>query len=157
MAEPCKCTYKHCVYGGKIFEDDNYVNVNGKLFHNECLMERDEIFKAVSFYIRNFNLKENRGTVTRVIQTLVYNKKLSTDYVMFMLTYIKDRNKPINKPMGLYTYATDKSLRAAYYAYKRKTEKTQPVETGEEVSFSMPKKKIMSEFERIATNGSRTL
>lgn len=154
MAEPCKCAYKHCVYGGKILENDAYVDVNGRLFHNECLMERDEIFKAVGFYVRNFNLKENRGIVTRVIQTLVYNKKLSTDFVMFMLTYIKDRNKPVNKPLDLYTYANDKAVRSAYYTYKRKGEKQKEPEAKEDIKFTLPKKKIMSEFERIASNGS---
>ena len=154
MSEPCKCAYKHCVYGGKILESDAYVNVNGKLFHNDCLMERDEIFKAVSFYLQNFNLKENRGTVTRVIQTLVYSKKLSTDFVMFMLTYIKDHGKPLNKPMGLYGYATNATIRNAYYAYKRKQEKPKAPEVKKDVEFSLPKKKIMSEFERIVSNGS---
>jgi len=154
MAEPCKCAYKHCVYGGKILEGDAFVDVNGRLFHNECLMERDEIFKAVSFYLQNFNLKESRGTVTRVIQTLVYSKKLSTDFVMFMLTYIKDHGKPVNKPMGLYAYANDKSVRSAYYSYKRKNEKQKIPEAKEDIKFNLPKKKIMSEFERIAGNGS---
>lgn len=142
------CSYKHCRFNNSL-SDDGLLKVGNKYYHKECLAERDEISKAVSFYLRNFDCNANRALVTKTIQTLVCGRNFSTDYVMYMLTYIKDKCMPLNYPSGLYKYAENVKIRSAYTAYKNRQHKAEMPEQPKEVEFRLPKPKIMNEFERL--------
>lgn len=107
-----KCRYKYCKYGGEVKKEDS-IQEGKSYYHKQCYEEKNDKKAIEEYYIVNFP-SCIISVLRKVINQLIYDKKLDTKFILYMLKYIKKNDKPINNPFGLLNYCTNTQIIEEY-------------------------------------------
>lgn len=100
-----KCRYKYCKHGGEV-DKSIAVKEGNAYYHKECLHEKKTKQEIEDYWNNNMPYAVLQ-ILRKVINTLINDKDISADFILFTLKYIKENNKPINNPFGLNSYCTN--------------------------------------------------
>ena len=103
-----KCRYNFCKNGNEV-EKENSIKVGNSYYCKECYEEKSTKKMIEDYYLSNMPSCTIQ-ILRRVIKQLVNEKNISARYVLFVLKFIKNNNKPINNPFGLLNYCNDNRL-----------------------------------------------
>ena len=100
-----KCRYSYCKHGGEV-DKEKAIKEGNSYYHEDCLKEKRLKCEIEQYYINNMPPTTTQ-LIRKVIKQLIHEKGNSADYLLFVLKYIKENNKPINNPFGLVNYCSD--------------------------------------------------
>lgn len=110
-----KCYYKHCDKFGKVSEKDTSITkVGNRRFHGKCYQDHQDLKKARELYIEYIQPDVVHSQLNKVINEIIEKRKLSADYILFVIEYIIENNLEINYPYGLYYKVSDYKIKRAY-------------------------------------------
>jgi hypothetical protein len=104
-----KCKYPYCKHNGEVSKEEA-IKVGNSYFHKDCYHEKQIKQEVEEYYLNNMP-SCTLQILRKVIKQLIHEKNNSADYVLFVLKYIKNNNKPINNPFGLINYCNDFKLK----------------------------------------------
>lgn len=111
MAKQRKCVYTHCPRNG-IIDSGDYVEMNGKFYHQECRKEMDCISEIKDIWYQNVNNDQSVfPQFIRTLNTILYKKHVPAEYLLFAL---KRKYQYLKHPGGLYYIINDEKIRADY-------------------------------------------
>lgn len=109
-----KCWYKNC-YKGKVSERDNdFCKIGNKRYHKKCYQDQEDLKKCRELYVEHINPAVVFAQLNKAINTLVLDKKIEPNYLVFVIEYIVDNKLDINAPYGLYYRVNDYKIKEAY-------------------------------------------
>lgn len=114
-----KCRYKYCPYGGKV-DKEVAVKDGNMYYHKQCWQEKEEKSNIRKTYKMLIDKDANDALLNKVINNIIHNKGISTDYLLYVVKYIADNNMEINTPMGLYFYIKSQTIYEQYQKIKIK-------------------------------------
>lgn len=101
-----KCKYAKC-----FCQDSDEII---KSYHPECLKTKNDINEIKELFVNNINKNVVYAQLIRVINTIIFNKGVTADYLKFGLQYYISHKIPLNYPQGLYYVIQNKDVASAY-------------------------------------------
>lgn len=96
------CGYKHCIHNGEKVTESEAIMVGKKKYHKDCLRVSEIIKLIRDTYIEHQNKDENYAVILRVVNTLVFNKGIDADYVLYWLEDINKKGIKLKSPYALH-------------------------------------------------------
>lgn len=142
MAEKIRnCGYPHCRCESKVIPIGTEVFVSGRYYHAECAKDCLNIREIKKEYFDNISNTVVQGVLGKVINTIIFDKKVDSDYFLFSIKYAIKNKKKVSSPFGLHYLIDDRKIKDEWSrlnATKIKNDmmKTEFVSDEDEVSFS---------------------
>lgn len=130
-----KCAFKHCIHESNELLPDQAVKIGNRYLHKDCAEIRQNIEKTRDIYYLRVSNTVVMSQLVKVIQHLVFNKKVDSGYLVFALTYALDNGMTIRSPYGLYYIVDNQRIKDAWS--KKKAQ-----ETAEEIKSLMEDSKF---------------
>jgi len=108
-----KCWNKRCAHGGKV-TDNIAVKVGSKRYHKDCKMDIDNLKKVRELYIEFVDPAVVHMQLNKVINTLIEDKKVDSEFLLFVIEFIIEKDIEVNVPFSLYYKVTDYKIKKAY-------------------------------------------
>lgn len=131
------CNYSFCQHDNKELKKSEAVQVGNQYYHKDCRQTQEDIKEIVDLFVKYINPNPVFTKLQSVIKTIVFRKKMGSDYLLFGLKYYIQHQIPLNYPQGLYYVVQNKDVRQAYDRKKAdevrkhsKVEITEPSEDG---------------------------
>lgn len=80
-----KCRYSHCPYGGEVAKEDAVKDGN-RYYHPDC-KQKVEMRKEMVRIVTEINPNIVQKELGRTLNTLLYNREISFDYVLRAIKY----------------------------------------------------------------------
>ena len=115
MAKTYKCRSSHCFHESKeILPDDDFVKVNNVAYHKDCYQAISNIREVIDIFAKEINPNVIFSELHKVINTIVYDKKIDSGMLLYGLRYYLDRRIPIRYPQGLYYVVQNIDVQESY-------------------------------------------
>lgn len=115
------CSYKHCKHPNELIQTEQDVRKGSKYYHKDCYHDIETIKKIREFYVNNVSKTVVISYLNKVINTCIYSKNISADYLLFAIKFAVSHNQKIKAPAGLYYIIDNTRIKEAYNAEKVKT------------------------------------
>lgn len=102
-----KCNFKHCKCD-EVLTDENREVVNGKSYHRTCLRTKNDIVEIRDYYIENVSSTVVIGMLVKVINNIIFDKQVNSQFLKFALKYAVETKISIKSPLSLH-YLIDNS------------------------------------------------
>lgn len=119
-----KCRYKYCPYGGKV-DKEEAVKDGNMYYHKQCWQEKKEKNNIRQTYKMLIDKDVDDALLNKVINDIIHNKGVNTDYLLYVIEYIANNNMEINTPMGLHFYVKNQTIYEQYQKAKIKQQAKQ--------------------------------
>lgn len=131
-----KCAYKTCKFDNQI-EKGKEIKYKNRYYHLECLKEVQNKEEIRKIYFEHINPSEVVKMVNLAISKLINEKKVDSEYLLFVIKYIVNHKMKVNYPMGLYYYVNNSKIKEAWNLLTVKQQKIEmTIETNNpEISF----------------------
>lgn len=138
MAKILKCRSSHCFHESKeIMPDDDFVKVNNVAYHKDCYRAISNIREVIDIFAKEVNPNVVFAQLSKVVNNIVYNKKIDSGLLLYGLRFYLDRKIPIHYPYGLYYVVQNKDVQNQYKKMVA-AEKVQDYEFSAPVDESQP-------------------
>lgn len=105
------CRYCKCVHGdNKEIEDGTEVKIGKSYYHPECAKIKNDIAEIIKLFTDNVNKNVVYSALTRVINDIIFNKKIESGMLLYGLRQWISNKKVLNYPGGLYYVIQDASV-----------------------------------------------
>lgn len=118
-SEVVKCRSTHCLHDTKELLKEDAVNPKkGLFYHQDCYRTQEEIKEIIDLFSKQINPNVVYSQLRHVINTIVYDRRIGSDLLLFGLKYYIQNKIPLNYPMGLYYVVQNKKMIDAFHKYK---------------------------------------
>lgn len=124
-----KCNFAHCQHESKELLDGEGVIVNKRHYHTDCAKIRENISMAVDLYRNCISNTAVISQVRKVINNIVIDKKVDSDYLIFALRHAITSNLEIKNPASLHYLVDNRRIKQLWEKQKKK-EREKKVVTG---------------------------
>jgi len=135
-----KCAYKQCKLGGKV-NKSIAVKKGNRYYHSECLKEINNKEEIRELFLKHINPTEVISLLNRVINNIIENKKVSSDFLLFALKYVIKNKLSLNHATGMYYIINNNNIKKEYMKQKAREInskiKTTNVSANNEVKFTI--------------------
>jgi hypothetical protein len=94
--------------------DNEAVKVGNRRFHEKCLKDQENLKKCRELYIEYLQPSVVHAQLNKVIKTIIEDKKVSVNLLLFTIEYLIFHNIEINVPYSLYYKVTDYKILKDY-------------------------------------------
>ena len=101
-----KCKYSKCLCS----DSDDIINS----YHTKCLKTKNDISEIKRLFTDNINRNVVFSQLVKVINNIIFNKRIDSEYLKFGLQYYITNKIPLNYPQGLYYVIQNKEVEKAY-------------------------------------------
>lgn len=116
-----QCRYCKCIYGSRDIEPEDDV-VDGKThYHAKCLEYKNTIFEITDYYYKNVSKTVVFAMLVKVVDNIVFKKKVDPKYLLFALKYAVQHGAKIKSPLGLHYIIDNERIKTAYQNEIRST------------------------------------
>lgn len=122
-----KCAFNHCAHPERKVNQDEAIKIGNRYWHKDCYETSELVIQIKDMYIENINSSEVVSFLMKVINDIVYGKKLenkniekaksnleAAKYLEFAVDYAIRHNIPITHVPGLYYLINNNKVREAY-------------------------------------------
>lgn len=102
------CGYKHCLHPQQKITQSDAIKVGNRYYHKECNEIKTNIEKIRDLYFYNVSKTVVMSQLIKVINTIVFDKKVDSNYFLFALNYAIANKITIKSPYTLH-YIIDNS------------------------------------------------
>lgn len=113
-----KCRYKNCLCEEKEIPKGEEVLFNKLYYHKSCLETKNNIQEIARVFSEKINENVVFPQLYRVVNNIVFDKKVDSECLLFGLNYYVEHKIPLNYPQGLYYVIQNKEMLAAYNKMK---------------------------------------
>ena len=146
-----KCACKNCLHELKgeprdVTKEEAVCVVTAKgahkYYHPDCYQADRDILEMIDVWLKDINKYGNVAQLRKTINTIVYTKKVPSDYLLFGLKYYVRNKIPLNYPGGLYYVIENRKVQDSWAKVqnaetKKQVEKTIKVDPVE-FTFDLP-------------------
>ena len=115
-----KCKATHCFHKNEPIDKETAVKVGNNYYHRDCYQTIQNIREIIDIWSKQVNEFVNFAALRRTIDSIVYDRKVDSEYVLFGLKYFIEKGLKLNYPQGLYYVIENRGVQNAYKAYKQK-------------------------------------
>lgn len=132
-----KCRYKFCLHITRDVPVSEAVKEKTSYYHADCYQTKEDIKEIIRLFTEHIDHHPIYAQLQKVIQTIVFQHRVPSDYLLFGLRYYIDHRIPLNHPQGLYYVVKSGEVKNAYdLQSKKKADRVAEISTGnEEVVF----------------------
>lgn len=112
-----KCYWDHCDQDNMIdLKKDSYVKdeKNNRCYHEKCWQERNKLQEIVSAFLQKVDKNASIAHLRKEVNRLVYEEKVSSDFVLFIVNYAADHQMGLRYPAGIKFYLNNQEITEAY-------------------------------------------
>lgn len=133
------CAYPGCQHEGRLVDilSDKCVKVNQRYYHQDCFekqrrqkekQEKDKlnIQRIKNIWIDKINPHVVQSYLYKELNTLIKDKKIPSEYVLFVVQYCVDNKCGLHFPPGIKYYVDKQYIKDAYARYTRSKVKIDP-------------------------------
>lgn len=149
MGKMVKCRYKYCKHESKELTKDDAVGVGNAYYHADCYKEKKDKEEIVRLFLDYINPNTPVGFLRKVINKIIHEKEVPSEYLLFGLKYYIDHKIKLNYPAGLYYVIANKDVEFEYKRLNSRKEKHVfqiTDDTDEVFTYVKPKKKTINNF-----------
>lgn len=152
MKKTVKCKYIHCRHESKDIDKEKAVLVGkSSYYHKDCLMEKENIEEIMKLFQERINKNVVFSQLRRTINSIIYDKDISSEFLLFGLKYYISHKIPLNYPGGLYYVIQNKDVLKAYTARRNNFKSKSAISENNTVAetdfkFKPKKKKTFSDL-----------
>ena len=115
------CRYKYCKHDSKdILREEAKSSGNSRYYHSDCFKEMKEKEEIKRLFVEKISRNVPIPQLVKIINTIVHNKNISSEYLLFGLQYYIDNHKTLRYPAGLYYVIADKDVETEYNKLKNR-------------------------------------
>ena len=115
-----KCRYSGCKHDSKEMDKNDAVQVGNAYYHEDCFRDKENKRIIVDLFTKHINPNPVYAQLNAVIRTIVDQKGVSSDFLLFGLRYYIEHKIPLNYPQGLHYVVQNKQVIAEYNKVKEK-------------------------------------
>jgi len=147
MAKEYTCGFKYCSHENKKVPEGEAIKSGTRYFHKDCLRVRDNMDAVKRIYYENISNTVVIAQLVKVIQTIVINKGVDSEFLLFAIKYAVAKKMTIRSPYGLHYLIDNAMIKNAWNAKQAKEEKQKITELAKlqpresEVTFTVAKRK----------------
>jgi len=120
MAKEYKCRYQRCLHPDEKVTVENAVADGGKHYHPDCYQTSIQTREVFRLFQEHINPNPVYAQLWKVIYSIVFDKGIGSDMLLFGLKYYIEKKIPLNYPQGLYYVMQNRDMQNAYYKWKAK-------------------------------------
>lgn len=121
MNKTVKCKYSHCNHSNKEIDVNEAILVGkNTYYHKNCYKQNQEIKEIIDIFINNIDSLVVISQLRAVINNIIFNKFVDSEYLLFALKYAVDNKINLKHAMGLYYIIGYKNIQDAYLKEKTK-------------------------------------
>jgi len=154
-----RCRYGKCLHpNNREIPVDEAVKVGTTYYHPDCYQVKEGIKAVVDYYADNIEKNPIYGQLNGIVNKIVFNQGVSTDFLLFALKYsVEHDGIKIKHPPGLYYLVKDDEIQAAWMKQQQaKQRKLVSVNTQDTVfSYSGRKRKSFTDIIGGDTGGTK--
>ena len=109
-----KCRYSNCKHDSKEIDKDEAVKSGNSYYHADCFRDKENRKEIIDLFVKHINPHPVYNQLQTVISTIINQKGLSSDFLLFGLKYYIEHKIPLNYPQGLYYVIQNKQVIEAY-------------------------------------------
>lgn len=116
MAKPkvFKCGFRHCQHESCEVSQDEAVKVKNRYFHQDCAEIYSNIEEVKKLYYEKISNTVVMPQLVSVINNIVFNKKVDSNYLLFAVKYAINTKRKINYPQVLHYIIDDYKIKDAW-------------------------------------------
>ena len=115
-----KCRYSNCKHDSKEIEKEEAIKNGNCYYHADCFKDKENRREIVELFVKHINPNPVYAQLQAVIRTIIDQKGLSSDFLLFGLKYYISNNIPLNYPQGLYYVIQNKQVIDEYDKLNKK-------------------------------------
>ena len=116
-----KCRYSNCKHDSKEIEKEKAVKSGNSYYHEDCFKDKENRKEIIDLFTKHINPNPIYSQLQTVIRTIVDQKGVSSDFLLFGLKYYITHKIPLNYPQGLYYVIQNKQVITGYNRLNEKT------------------------------------
>ena len=109
-----KCAFRHCQHESCEISQDKAVLIGKRYFHEDCAEIYNNIEEIKRLYYEKISNTVVMSQLIRVINHIVFTKKVDSNYFLFAVKYAISSKRKINYPQGLYYVREDYIIKNAW-------------------------------------------
>lgn len=117
-----KCRYSKCLHESQEMNKKDAIQEGNSYYHPDCFRTKEEIKEIIDLFAKYINPNPVYAQLHKVINTIVFDKGLGSEFLLFGLRYYITHKIPLNYPGGLYYVVQNKEVLRAYNKEKIKKE-----------------------------------
>ena len=154
MPKEYVCGFKYCSHENKKVPETEAVKSGTRHFHEDCLRIRDNMEAVKRIYYEKISSTVVMSQLVKVIQTIVIQKKVDSEYLLFAIKFVVAQKIPIRSPYGLHYIIDHADVKKAWNAKKANDERKKIAELAktrpkEDAVVFTPKQKQKNGFDCI--------
>ena len=115
-----KCRYSRCPYGGEVVKEEA-VKDGKQYYHPDC-KQKVEMRKEMVQLVTEINPNIVQSELGRTLNTLLYNRELSFDYVLYAFKYAKHAGIALYNAGSIYKLMNNPRYVKAYQKKQAKNQ-----------------------------------
>lgn len=108
------CRFKNCIYDDKKLDKSEAIKIGNSYYHKECNEIKEDIKLIVDLFTKHINSNVVYSVLMRVINEIVFTRKIDSKFLLFGLKYYIQNKIPLNYPQGLYYVIQNKDVENTY-------------------------------------------
>lgn len=108
-----RCDYAKCEFCSDESNND-FIKIKNKKYHKACYDTKNDILEIRDLFVEYINKNVVFSNLMAVINNIIFNKGISSDYLKFALKFYIQHKIPLNYPQGLYYVIQNKAVKTAY-------------------------------------------
>jgi len=108
------CGYNHCRCEDKEIPTGTEVLVSNRYYHDECAKICFNIREMKKQYFDNISNTVVQGVLGKVINNIVFDKNVSSEYFLYAIKYSIQYKIKINSPYGLHYLIDNNKIKESY-------------------------------------------
>lgn len=109
-----KCSFRHCQHESCEVMQDEAVKLKNRYYHEDCAKIYKNIEEIKTLYYEKISNTVVMPQLINVINNIIFNKKVDSDYFLFAIKYAINIKRKINYPQGLHYIIDDYRIKEAW-------------------------------------------
>lgn len=114
MSKLVKCRNKHCLHDHEPIMQDEAIRVGNAYYHKDCYEVVCNCKEAIDLFAKKINPDVSFAVLVKVINNLVYNQKIDSGFLVFVVKYSIENGINLRYPQGLYRLSQNPKIISEY-------------------------------------------
>ena len=137
-----RCRYGKCLHEERELPAEDAIRIGNAYYHRDCYKLKEDIKMIIEYYANHIEKNPIYGQLNGIVNKLIFEQDISTDYLLFALKYSVTHNGiKIKHPPGLYYLVKDDDIKSAWDYQQVLKQKKSVVVNNKDTTFNYSGKK----------------
>lgn len=133
--------YNHCFENNSMIPAGEEVKGGNRYYHKKCLETKQNIEKTRDYYYENVSKSVVMSQLVKVLNQIVFDKDIDSEYLLFALQYAVENNLSIKSPYSLHYIIDYARVKSAWYK-RNEPEQKEEVQSVPEIAQNVLEPKV---------------